>query len=116
MTILCPATKPTSNVINRTWMEVEHASSDKFLPRRVLFAVAGHSNHIKSAHVSCFKQDIRQSTIRSDSSPAGWLPTSCRYPSIHFGRLGRFDAHDDQDRKSTRLNSRHLGISYHVFC
>src|SRR5262245_62649747 len=25
-------------------------------------------------------------------------------------------AHKDQDRKSTRLNSSHLGISYAVFC
>src|SRR5258705_9816227 len=26
------------------------------------------------------------------------------------------DDHEDQDRKSTRLNSSHLGISYAVFC
>src|SRR5438045_8156256 len=40
----------------------------------------------------------------------------------HFGAaVGRFDpvthAHQDfPDRKSTRLNSSHLGISYAVFC
>src|SRR3712207_7806014 len=28
----------------------------------------------------------------------------------------RFDAYDDQDRKSTRLNSSHANISYAVFC
>src|ERR1035441_10777768 len=30
--------------------------------------------------------------------------------------LGGFDRNDEIDRKSTRLNSSHLGISYAVFC
>src|SRR5476649_205707 len=39
----------------------------------------------------------------------------------HFGnsrdqRLGRDDAGEDSDRKSTRLNSSHTVISYAVFC
>src|SRR5262245_63211829 len=29
---------------------------------------------------------------------------------------GHFEVHQDEDRKSTRLNSSHLGISYAVFC
>src|SRR5205814_10333658 len=33
-----------------------------------------------------------------------------------FQLRGRLDAGDDSDRKSTRLNSSHLGISYAVFC
>src|SRR5258705_13328089 len=32
------------------------------------------------------------------------------------GFLEQAGAEDDQDRKSTRLNSSHLGISYAVFC
>src|SRR5205814_5874099 len=30
--------------------------------------------------------------------------------------LGKYHPHGDIDRKSTRLNSSHLGISYAVFC
>src|ERR1039458_10572491 len=43
--------------------------------------------------------------FRSHKLPAGFCPRPC------FGR-GRQKA----DRKSTRLNSSHLGISYAVFC
>src|SRR5205814_9894727 len=52
---------------------------------------------------------------RATRSPAacrttsGWL-TSCRGSSRHA-----FDS-QNLDRKSTRLNSSHLGISYAVFC
>src|SRR5258705_9430833 len=34
----------------------------------------------------------------------------------HRERTSRTDVDDDSDRKSTRLNSSHLGISYAVFC
>src|SRR5258705_3473346 len=37
------------------------------------------------------------------------------FPGI-FPDLTRYQAEADQDRKSTRLNSSHLGISYAVFC
>src|SRR5262245_63678584 len=33
-----------------------------------------------------------------------------------MGRRGRDDRRAPRDRKSTRLNSSHLGISYAVFC
>src|ERR1039458_10737880 len=42
---------------------------------------------------------------------ARWIPSvriSHPYPSVRFDAI--------QDRKSTRLNSSHLGISYAVFC
>src|SRR5262245_63544875 len=32
------------------------------------------------------------------------------------GRIGDLRSEDPRDRKSTRLNSSHLGISYAVFC
>src|SRR5262245_65882724 len=35
---------------------------------------------------------------------------------IHKSRHAAARAFDDEDRKSTRLNSSHLGISYAVFC
>src|SRR5439155_1845956 len=37
-----------------------------------------------------------------------------REPAIHFA--GRFAAKEAADRKSTRLNSSHVAISYAVFC
>src|SRR5262245_65021990 len=36
--------------------------------------------------------------------------------TIYLGLFGRDYGFEDQDRKSTRLNSSHLGISYAVFC
>src|ERR1035441_10976198 len=40
-----------------------------------------------------------------------------RYANPNFLRgVAALDLPNDQDRKSTRLNSSHLGISYAVFC
>src|SRR5262245_63802018 len=44
--------------------------------------------------------------------PACWLRVStCEEIHVHASHTA-----PDQDRKSTRLNSSHLGISYAVFC
>src|SRR5436853_5741392 len=50
-------------------------------------------------------------------------PRTGRCPRVLVGALGggrllgtAFEADRDVDRKSTRLNSSHLGISYAVFC
>src|SRR5262245_64455746 len=40
---------------------------------------------------------------------------SCGPGNLHLIN-GLFDCHRNRDRKSTRLNSSHLGISYAVFC
>src|SRR5262245_56897661 len=40
----------------------------------------------------------------------GWLPTGW------YDLWGHWNNYDGTDRKSTRLNSSHLGISYAVFC
>src|SRR5437899_5230484 len=54
--------------------------------------------------------DLLLSTCRSrEETPASRLRLRAR-------RLDRPVAAADQDRKSTRLNSSHLGISYAVFC
>src|SRR5437899_5691098 len=47
-------------------------------------------------------------------APSGWS-VGPRFPYLLFDRQGPTD-HPDGDRKSTRLNSSHLGISYAVFC
>src|SRR5258705_5627049 len=73
---------------------------------------------------------FRSSATRSLSTPSlhAFPP---RFPSTHFFHalwIGRSDVDfadhrpvgnregGEQDRKSTRLNSSHLGISYAVFC
>src|SRR5256885_6959703 len=57
-------------------------------------------------------------------SPEGWLPRAAppRRPCAHRGTAGgcgapaRLPHGKHTDRKSTRLNSSHLVISYAVFC
>src|SRR5205814_7947820 len=44
-----------------------------------------------------------------------WQRDSARYERGAL-RMRFSDNHDERDRKSTRLNSSHLGISYAVFC
>src|SRR5690349_23191410 len=51
----------------------------------------------------------RCATSRSSSSPARW-------PSESFMILNRSRSMTSTDRKSTRLNSSHVEISYAVFC
>src|SRR5258705_7658337 len=54
---------------------------------------------------SCFVVQVRPSKIHC----TGHLVSQCP-------QLGHNSFHSDLDRKSTRLNSSHLGISYAVFC
>src|SRR5262245_64609767 len=48
----------------------------------------------------------------------GWfrMTRSTMHAAVHHGPAERCDAPVMVDRKSTRLNSSHLGISYAVFC
>src|SRR5258705_9158737 len=55
-------------------------------------------------HSRCEKYHGRRSFVRQNEFREAFVPFSL----WHFG-IGR-------DRKSTRLNSSHLGISYAVFC
>src|SRR5258705_12024768 len=53
------------------------------------------------------------------SHPRDDLALRRRFVARRFHRAFRFDLHAPRvgtDRKSTRLNSSHLGISYAVFC
>src|SRR2546426_3501299 len=63
---------------------------------------------------------FRSRELRNDKRDRGGPPSDC----VHEGRTarGRSDLHEhnrweyERDRKSTRLNSSHLVISYAVFC
>src|SRR5205814_5419346 len=46
----------------------------------------------------------------------GWGITYPYFPGVFFPQAGLVDLAGGEDRKSTRLNSSHLGISYAVFC
>src|SRR5947199_2861391 len=57
-----------------------------------------------------------RSAWMGDSDPFGKLVSGCR--TLDMIVIARTDPHaaHQEDRKSTRLNSSHLGISYAVFC
>src|SRR5438045_7702607 len=58
-------------------------------------------------------RDLHSFPTRRSSDLGGWRRPACRRPPrrVHGRRRLRTG-----DRKSTRLNSSHLGISYAVFC
>src|SRR5256885_9592322 len=61
--------------------------------------------------------DTQLEVVRSANHPI----LSCYEPPSSDGDIGKFECLNDclqkaQDRKSTRLNSSHLVISYAVFC
>src|SRR5262245_64354722 len=51
-----------------------------------------------------------------NAAPAGTAVATAPVAAFMLTRIARFLAADKADRKSTRLNSSHLGISYAVFC
>src|SRR5256885_11765078 len=56
-------------------------------------------------------------TVRCRLSPEAFVGECARDPERQRAAARELtDADDDQDRKSTRLNSSHLVISYAVFC
>src|SRR5205807_4886655 len=52
----------------------------------------------------------------SDHLPPGCRARNCRYASTEATRPASAQSRSSSDRKSTRLNSSHLVISYAVFC
>src|SRR2546430_10675052 len=57
-----------------------------------------------------WSSDVCSSDLRTDDGDAGGAGAH------QGGSVGRGDAADREDRKSTRLNSSHSQISYAVFC
>src|SRR5205814_7894426 len=63
---------------------------------------------------SCGNTPFRETEVTLDGQPAGVAPV---YPWIYTGGIDPYLWEPiPGDRKSTRLNSSHLGISYAVFC
>src|SRR3712207_7376166 len=54
--------------------------------------------------------------VRSAQRAGQGLPALVHPGRVHAHRRRPLRRHDDQDRKSTRLNSSHANISYAVFC
>src|SRR5205807_8248099 len=88
-------------------MTLPHSTSLTFFPYTTLFRSAAQS---RSAH--------RQSMVRSSQSPAFVSSSPCRADKDLRRNRSRLAAKSTaaRDRKSTRLNSSHLVISYAVFC
>src|SRR5205814_9958644 len=97
------------------------------IPTPLLLTLFPYTTLFRSARLSCsrlFCTDVDGRSIQKNLPAA--LPSSV--PSYHLRlistwwvctskmnwSLGHFSA--NADRKSTRLNSSHLGISYAVFC
>src|SRR5258705_2768511 len=55
-------------------------------------------------------------SARRGTAPLGPAASTRSRPGPRADRLGGAHRRGGQDRKSTRLNSSHLGISYAVFC
>src|ERR1035441_10755420 len=64
--------------------------------------------------------ECRKGAQDGDSRNQGRERSECRPSEVHSNQRRRPDVGDgyesESDRKSTRLNSSHLGISYAVFC
>src|SRR5690606_41097988 len=66
-----------------------------------------------------FHADVQAGTVSGASGPAQSLPMVwIRQPADHGVTVTQFQnlAAQPEDRKSTRLNSSHVKISYAVFC
>src|SRR5438045_6327303 len=65
-------------------------------------------------YTTLFRSPLRPFADRAERLAQG--TAEGRERVLDHRRDDRIDAALDQDRKSTRLNSSHLGISYAVFC
>src|ERR1035441_3017711 len=77
---------------------------DAFLP-----LVAGHTRD----EIALFPSPVLLATV-IDAAKGSNVAVGCQ--NIHFAEEGAYTGETSIDRKSTRLNSSHLGISYAVFC
>src|SRR5262245_65039202 len=67
------------------------------------------------AAAAALRRLVKQATGADGSAPRRLLDGHAQAPAAHEPVGQRQRALDDADRKSTRLNSSHLGISYAVF-
>src|SRR5262245_65273848 len=80
-------------------------------PYTTLFRSAGGGRRLRG-RLRAVSQGARRQRLRDRRSRGRVLGTLSGLPGQAPARLAR----DEEDRKSTRLNSSHLGISYAVFC
>src|SRR5262245_62445539 len=93
-------------------MSTSEAIQPTHLERLALVYVRQSSPHQVLANQESLKL---QYDLQHRACAAGWDQAQVRIIDSDLGRTGR-TAEGRQDRKSTRLNSSHLGISYAVFC
>src|SRR5437899_6186699 len=83
-------------------------SRSPLFPYTTLFRSRGLRQQV--ADVRDRHQHVEALTAQKDGTLRGEPDRPERLQEVHFAGA------DERDRKSTRLNSSHLGISYAVFC
>src|SRR5690625_6413195 len=70
------------------------------------------TNTIRKKLTTTYAHDIRQIPLAKDN----WLEANEFSQNKYSSRLKNWILDEHRDRKSTRLNSSHVAISYAVFC
>src|ERR1035438_10017498 len=104
--------------LKKTDTQIANIGANKYrTPRNERVKVRGTSREPSSHDAKCCR-------LKRILRGCGRISTSavhCRWPAISAGaataaRRATYSSRISSDRKSTRLNSSHLGISYAVFC
>src|SRR5256885_8595819 len=90
-------------------------------PYTTLFRSAGKAKHIAAEHLEANPDDLElvDGRVRVKGSPDRGMPLAAvavLANPVRYAFGGGTEAATQLDRKSTRLNSSHLVISYAVFC
>src|SRR2546426_4711756 len=87
-------------------------------PLRFAIVAARFNERITERLVQGALEAFRGARLSGDAVDVHWVPGSFELPQAagHLAATGRYAAIVSVDRKSTRLNSSHLVISYAVFC
>src|SRR5262245_63407200 len=93
------------------WKPAPRPSATFREPPQAKCPVRATGQGLRAIGGECSAPDARLATQASDLLATLDVPDTEKV----FGRLGLSARGEDQDRKSTRLNSSHLGISYAVF-
>src|SRR5256885_10944320 len=95
--------------VRRTWT-IGRLTGRLHNPEGGLFSAEGHASQLHRSHVQALDQGCHSwETARASVSKTSVTRAP---PAIR----GRPNVRTSRDRKSTRLNSSHLVISYAVFC
>src|SRR5690606_41564472 len=103
-----------------------HYSSARFINRELFIFSCINPSHLLHFGCECDPRDLHSFPTRRSSDLCSRVPPRCRRmssqprgpatPSVRLWRWSTASTNARLDRKSTRLNSSHVKISYAVFC